>query len=118
MFEPSYGSRAESSDDYPDVVAVLNDRWRVIACAAGIQWILQCRRSAETCSTARWQGRSFCRTREALIRLCQPQNVGPIDPAAAAILAELPDRFLEKSRERPGVDMGQPISERQLEAAE
>ena len=34
----------EGDDDYRSVVAVLNARWRVIACTAGIQWILQVRR--------------------------------------------------------------------------
>jgi hypothetical protein len=37
---------------------------RVIVCAAGIQWILQNR------SGKRWHSRSFCQTKEALIRCC------------------------------------------------
>lgn len=82
----------ESSDLYPRVVAVLNDRWRVIACPAGIQWILQCRGRSKTMATSRWRGRSYCRTSEALIRCCR-EYAGEIEPAARAILAALPPRI-------------------------
>ena len=71
---------------------VVNDRWRVVECAHGIQWILQYRSSAETYATSRWTGRSFCRTRDALICCCK-EYVGAIDPAAAAVLAALPERI-------------------------
>jgi hypothetical protein len=43
---------AESDDRYP-AVAVLNGRYRVIECGAGIQWILQ-RRGGERHGRARW----------------------------------------------------------------
>ena len=52
---------AEENDGYP-VIVQINDRWRVVTCRAGIQWILQRRRGD------RWAGYWFCRTREALIR--------------------------------------------------
>jgi hypothetical protein len=80
----------ESANGYHRLVAALNRKWRVIECCNGVQWILQYRRSAETCSTPRWQARSHCRTREALIRCCT-RHAGPIDPAATAILAALPE---------------------------
>jgi hypothetical protein len=83
-------SASEEADDHRAVVARLNDNWRVIVCAAGIQWILQ-RRSGKRHGRARWEGRSFCRTREALIRVSR-EHAGAVDPAAAAILAALPDR--------------------------
>ena len=38
-----------------------------------------------------WRGRSYCRTRETLIR-CTRAYCGAIDPAAAAVLAGLPTR--------------------------
>lgn len=61
----------ESSDNYLRTVAILNDRWRVIECTARIQWILQYRASASAGhARSRWAGRSFCRTREALIACC------------------------------------------------
>jgi hypothetical protein len=71
----------------------LNDRWRVIECGAGIQWILQYRaNSPETYSTAIWRGRSYCRTREALIRCCNA-HAGEIDPSAVAAFEALPERI-------------------------
>ncbi len=87
-------SAAESADDYP-VVAILNPRWRVIECGAGIQWILQHRASAGTHATARWVGRKYCRTKEALIRSCRLLT-GEIEPAACTILAALPERIAER----------------------
>jgi hypothetical protein len=81
----------ESADDYRAVVAILNDRWRIIECRDGIQWILQ-RRAGERHGRPRWDGRSYCRTKEALIRVCR-DYAGEFDPAAAAVLASLPERI-------------------------
>ena len=39
-----------------------------------------------------WRGRSYCRTRDALIRCCGAYS-GEIDPAAAAALQALPERI-------------------------
>lgn len=86
--------KAECADAYP-IVAKLNDRWRVIACRHGIQWILQYRNRAETVARDGWRGRSYCRTKEALIRVCDC-HAGNIEPAARAILNELPDWSPEK----------------------
>src|SRR6516165_5768467 len=82
-------SRMETADDYFRVIARLNRRWRVIECPDGIQWILQRRGSPEKARRDDWRGRSYCRTREALIR-CTREYCGAIDPAAAAVLAGLP----------------------------
>jgi hypothetical protein len=72
----------------------LNARWRVIACRDGIQWILQYRNRTETVAGGDWRGRSYCRTREALIRCCRAYS-GEIDPAAVAALQTLPERIDE-----------------------
>src|ERR1700758_2818086 len=93
-------SRSESADNYDRVVARLNDRWRIIECQHRLHWILQYRASAETYPTSSWKGRSYCRTSEAL-RRCSREHVGAIDPAAAAVLAALP-QWLEG-----GIVMGQ-----------
>jgi hypothetical protein len=82
---------SEESDNYHAVVAQLNDGWRVIVCRSNIQWILQ-RRRGERCGRARWEGRSYCRTRQALLR-CSREHAGPIEPSAVAILAALPERI-------------------------
>lgn len=76
---------AEENDGYP-VIVQINDRWRVVTCRAGIQWILQCRRGD------RWAGYWFCRTREALIRGAR-EHAGEIDGPALVILLRLPERI-------------------------
>jgi hypothetical protein len=83
---------AESDDFYPGLVVVLNSGWRVIECRHGAQWILQHRNRAETVARHAWRGRSYCRTREALIRCCD-EHVSQIDPTARIMLAALPERF-------------------------
>lgn len=85
---------SESSDDYSDVVVLLNDRWRVIECRHGIQWIFQHRNRSETVSTGDWRGRSYCRTRQALRRCCD-DHAGEIGPLARNILSALPERIIE-----------------------
>lgn len=81
---------AESDDSYPNLVAVLNSRWRVIQCRDGIQWILQYRNRAETVARDGWRGRSYCRTKEALIRCCD-EHAGQLDPVARKTLLALPE---------------------------
>lgn len=80
----------EGDDDYRCVVAVLNDRWRVIACTAGIQWILQVRRGRF------WRGRSYCRSKAVLLSrvgdLC-----GAVGPTVLLLLALLPN-WIEAGR--------------------
>lgn len=86
-------SHRETDDTYRGVIALLNTRWRIVACRDGIQWILQHRASAkETYAGARWSNRSFCRTRAALIRDAS-QHAGEIWPAAMTILRALPERI-------------------------
>jgi hypothetical protein len=85
--------KSEEADDYHAVVAQLSDSWRVIICRAGIQWILQHREGARH-GRARWTGRSYCRTSEALNRLSR-KHAAHLRPDAAAILAALPERIEE-----------------------
>lgn len=84
-------SHRESDDAYAGVVAVLNDRWRVIVCRDNLQWILQ-RRDGERRGGTRWAGRSYCRTRHALIRVCR-EHAGEIHAVALTILQTLPERL-------------------------
>lgn len=81
----------ETASDYSAVVAVLNDRWRVIACRNRIQWILQ-RRDASRAGATRWTGDSYFRTREALIVFCRTR-AGQCAASTMAILAALPERY-------------------------
>ena len=70
----------ESAENYDRVVAVLDADTRIIECGAGIQWVIQNRRGH------RWYGVSFCRTKEALLRLAGSNH---------PVLLSLPDRFPE-----------------------
>jgi hypothetical protein len=79
--------RREENDAYP-TVANLNARWRVIECKNSIQWILQRR------CRGRWNGKYFCRTREALLRFARA-GAGEIAGDALVILLRLPERFPE-----------------------
>jgi hypothetical protein len=88
----------ESAEGYPAIN--LNGRWRVITCRDGIQWILQRRHRLdrpETLSRDTWRGRSYCRTREALVRCCEA-HVGAIEPVAAVELEQLPERIEDDQR--------------------
>jgi hypothetical protein len=77
---------AENAHDYPYVIVDFGDGYRVIECAAGIQWIVQ----KLVRGNRPWVGQSFCRTKEALLRT----SGHPDHPALVA----LPDRFLEGRR--------------------
>jgi hypothetical protein len=94
----------ETADSHSGLVTQLNPDWRVVECRDRVQWILQRRGSPEKPRRDDWRGRSYCRTKEALIR-CAREHAGPIDPAAVAILASLPERI-----EAPAV-CGKMISE-------
>jgi hypothetical protein len=54
-----------------------------------VQWILQHRGSPKKPRRDDWRGRSYCQTREALIR-CTREFAGAIEPVAIAILTALP----------------------------
>jgi hypothetical protein len=81
----------ETADDYPGIVARLCDTRRVIQCRDAVQWILQ-GRDGWSGGTARWTGLSYCRTREAILRLCRTSSAR-IDPIAWAALTALPAHF-------------------------
>ena len=66
----------ESFNDYPHVIGYLGDSWRVIECRDGVQWVLQKRiRLSNSMKQDCWRGRSFCRSKEALLR-CIQKKVG------------------------------------------
>ena len=82
-------SLRETADRYPHVVVMLNSNWRVIRCPNGLQWIFQRRGSPASPRADDWRGRSYCHTRDALIR-CTREYSGAIDQEALATLAALP----------------------------
>jgi hypothetical protein len=80
--------RREASDANSSEIYRLGD-WRVIVCAAGIQWILQVRTRAGNPVAARWEGRHFTRSRETMLRLW----LGLTGDEGETLLALLPERF-------------------------
>lgn len=82
-------SHREGDENYRKVVVRLNEHWRVIECRDGIQWILQ-RSDGERRGWTRWSARSYCRSKNALIRACRT-STGEIDCNAMAILEALPE---------------------------
>ena len=80
--------RREASDTNTSEIYRLDD-WRVIECAAGIQWVLQARTRAGGPAGARWEGRHFTRRRGTILRLWR----GLIGDEGTALLALLPERF-------------------------
>lgn len=88
-------SHRECDDHYHGVVAVLNDRWRVVTCRDGLQWIVQGLRKRR--DERGWQGRSYCHTREGLHQACA-RLPGSIRANARAVLDRLPERIDPKVR--------------------
>ena len=78
----------ESSDHYHREV-IRSGRWRIIEGACGLQWALQRQARGGGPDTARWEGKHYCRTRDALVRLWR-QFTGE-DGALLETL--LPERF-------------------------
>jgi hypothetical protein len=70
------------------LVAQLNERWRVVD--DPLQWILQRKKGNPRKKNSGWRDRSFCRTRDALLR-CVREHCGEIDDNSLAKLKSLPD---------------------------
>jgi len=69
-------------------VAQLSDSWRVVD--DPLQWILQRKKGCPREKNSGWRNRSFCTTREGLLR-CIREYSGEIDADACAELRRLPD---------------------------
>jgi hypothetical protein len=78
----------ETSDTYGEIVAILDQRHRVIVCKDGIQWITQRRKSGGAARP--WRAMGYYTTRKALIRACALLEC-EVEPADMSLLAELPD---------------------------
>ena len=73
-------------------IAQLSERWRVVD--DPLQGILQRKKGNPRKKNSGWTGRSFCRTREALLR-CVREYCGQVDPAALEKLNALPEWHLD-----------------------
>ena len=81
-------SNREEADDYRGFVVRLNENWRVVACSAGIQWILQ-RHGGLRRGGARWLSIAFHRSRETL-KVAVQRRCGQVDPDQAEVIDALP----------------------------
>jgi hypothetical protein len=70
------------------LIAQLNNNWRVVD--DPLQWILQRRKGNPRKKNSGWRDRSFCTTREVLLR-CVREYCGEVDQNALADLLALPD---------------------------
>ena len=82
----------EEADEYCSIVCRLNDRWRIIICRDHLQFIVQHRRG-ERRGTPRWQGHSYCQTRDVVERVCRA-FAGSIEANAQAEISRLPDHII------------------------
>ncbi|WP_454656834.1 hypothetical protein [Bosea beijingensis] len=104
MTNQTLPSRADGTDDretkadYAWIVAELSDRWRVVECPEGIQWIIQSRRGDG--EKARWYNKFYCRSLVGLLlhvdELTRRKGI-EVTPAVSQILASLPD-WIEAAR--------------------
>jgi len=70
-------------------VTQLNANWKVVD--DPLQWILQRKKGKPRKGNSGWYGRSFCTTREGLLR-CIRDYCGEVEPHALAAVLALPDR--------------------------
>lgn len=84
-------SQREKDENYHRVVVVLNEKWRVIECSDGIQWIVQRRdKSTNTLATPRWRSVSYPRCKEGVFAALTWLKIEVKDAAVARLVA-LPD---------------------------
>ena len=76
----------ESSDLYAKVIVQSSDRWRVILCSQGLQWIIQ---KKESSHAGPWRAEKYVTSRSALIKACGTLGLLS-DPATEAVLYTLP----------------------------
>lgn len=100
----------ETDETYRGVVAVLNDKMRVVAGSCGLQWVIQKRKNPLA-----WSSFAFCATKEGLL-LRLPKNGHGCDPEAWVIIQALPEA---RNRKKPtGRKMaGFPMSASQIDSA-
>ena len=83
------------------LVAQLNATWRVMD--DPLQWRLQRRKGNPRKKNSGWRDRSFCTTREGLLR-CVREYCGDVEPAALAKLTALPEHYAMQNLDVRGTD--------------
>ena len=62
-------SDREPDEHYQGVIVKSGERWRVIICRSGLQFILQ-KRSTKPPNKGIWIGQSYCTTKDGLFGVC------------------------------------------------
>ena len=83
------------------LVAQLNATWRVVA--DPLQWRLQRKKGNPRTRNSGWRDRSFCTTRDGLLR-CVREYCGDVEPAALAKLTTLPEHYAMQNLDVRGTD--------------
>jgi len=86
------------------LVAQLNETWRVVD--DPLQWRLQRKKGNPRSKNAGWRDRSFCTTREGLLR-CVREYYGSVEPSALAMLTDLPEHYGMQNLDVRGTDQAQ-----------
>ncbi len=82
------GDHCESAVGYRHEI-FRQDGWRIVACRDQIQWIIQAKTRTGRPDGGRWEGRHYCTTRDALIRLWRSET----GDDGTALLTLLPERI-------------------------
>lgn len=93
------------------LVAQLNATWRVVD--DPIQWILQRKKGNPRKGNFGWCGRSFCTTREALLRRIR-EHCGEVEPEALAACQTLPDWHPDWDRKNQRQNLDVPETDQAL----
>jgi hypothetical protein len=83
------------------LVAQLNEGWRVID--DPLQWKLQRKKGNPRPKNFGWRDRSFCTTRDGLLRWVR-EHCGKVEPAALVKLNALPEHHAMQNLDVPGTD--------------
>lgn len=83
------------------LVAQLNATWRVVA--DPLQWRLQRKKGNPRIRNSGWRDRSFCTTRDGLLRYVR-EYCGDVEPAALAKLTTLPEHYAMQNLDVRGTD--------------
>lgn len=86
-------NRGEKYNDYHRVVLRINDKWRVIVCQDGIQWILQIRKGKHQGKPA-WRARAYLTSKFGLQNYIR-EMIGEISGESTSELDKFPDRIVK-----------------------
>ncbi|MFZ8899622.1 MAG: hypothetical protein ACO20X_13910 [Alphaproteobacteria bacterium] len=87
-------SHRERDDDYTDIVVQLAQRYRVIRCPQGLQWIIQ---EKEASHEGPWRAEGYYATHDSLLNACG--KLGFVsDPNTEAVLHALPDHVSQVAK--------------------